>query len=341
MGTIEKDMVNEDYKFLDNIEIKRADYAHIYEKGLELIKAEPHPQELLLKILEEYSERFEELPNFNSDTISRYQNTADFDTKTEANEQLKSLVMFGTQAALIKENARIQENLRVANQNYKDLLSVVTHEFKNSLTSIYGYNRIINKRIADGRMDSVEELTTNVDKLSKKLFSLVDKLMNMSQIDQNKMRLENKQLNLIEDVIEPVISELELQVSKKSMAIELFSQEDDFNIVGDASLLQVVIKNLVINAVQYGFENTDVEIKVARNKEKIFIEVFNKGVGLPQKYLGLIFEKFSRFHTKYNQTNVGIGLFTVKHIVELHKGTITAESEEKEWTRFLINLPIK
>jgi len=67
----------------------------------------------------------------------------------------------------------------------------------------------------------------------------------------------------------------------------------------------------------------------------------NKGVGLPQKYLGLIFEKFSRFHTKYNQTNVGIGLFTVKHIVELHKGTITAESEEKEWTRFLINLPIK
>ena len=112
-----------------------------------------------------------------------------FDEETK--EKLKALVLFGTQAALIKENAHIQENLRQVNRNYSDLLSVITHEFKNSLTSIYGYNRIISKRITEGRTEKLHEITNQVDRLSKKLFGLVETLFNMSLIEQNKHYLNN------------------------------------------------------------------------------------------------------------------------------------------------------
>ena len=72
----------------------------------------------------------------------------------------------------------------------------------------------------------------------------------------------------------------------------------------------------------------------------MLIDVFNHGNGLEKKYLNRIFKKFTRFGEKNSKTNVGIGLYTVAHIVELHKGTITAESDPGKWMRFVINLPV-
>jgi len=227
------------------------------------------------------------------------------------------------------------------NQNYRDLLSVITHEFKNSLTSIYGYNRIIDKRISEGRLNDLTEITGNVDRLSKKLFNLIETLLNMSLIEQEKLVADNSEYKLMNDVIQPLVGELEFQLHEKGMVIEILSKEDDVVLTGDPELLQIALRNLTINAIQYGYEKTDIEIRMEKVRDRVLIEVFNKGLGLEKKYLTRIFEKFSRFHTKYKQTNVGIGLFTVKHIIELHEGSIVAESKKGEWMRFLINLPIK
>lgn len=333
-GMNNKELKELDYKYLGDTQVQLGHYEEIYEKGLELIQSEPNPKELLLKVLDEYSARFADLPNFDPD----FMNSNDFDEETR--EKLKSLVLFGTQAVLIKENSRIQKNLRNANQNYRDLLSIITHEFKNSLTSIYGYNRIIEKRISEGRTDNLSEISGNVDRLSKKLFDLIETLLNMSLIDQKKLIAEKTQYKLVEDVIQPLVSELELQLHEKGMVIEVISKEDDVILNGDPGLLQIALRNLVINAIQYGYEKTDIEIRLEKIRDRILIEIFNKGLGLDKKYLNRIFDKFSRFHTKYQQTNVGIGLFTVKHIVELHEGSIIAESKKGEWMRFLISLPL-
>ena len=332
-GMNEKELKEIDYKYLGDTRVNLGHYEHLFEKGLELIKSEPYPKELLLKILDEYMFRLSELPNFEVDSI----NNGHFDENTK--ENMKALVLFGTQAALIKENSIIQNNLKTINKNYRDLLSVVTHEFKNSLTSIYGYNRIISKRVAEGRIDKLPEITSQVDRLSKKLFNLVETLLNMSLIEQNKLKTENRKFCLIKEVIQPIMDELLVQLNEKGMAIEIISKEDEAELIGDPSLLQIAIRNLAINAIQYGFENTDIEIHIEKVRGRILIEVFNRGIGLEKKNINRIFDKFSRFHTKYRKTNIGIGLFTVKHIIELHDGTISAESKPGEWMRFLINLP--
>ncbi len=334
-GMNTKELKDFDHKYLDETNVQLGHYKDIYEKGLELIQNEPHPKELLLKVLDEYTNRFEDLPNFDSQMLSS--NGFDDDTK----EKLKSLVLFGTQAALIKENSRIQQNLRNVNQNYRDLLSVITHEFKNSLTSIYGYNRIVEKRVSEGRVEDLTEITGNVDRLSKKLFNLIETLLNMSLIEQKKLTAEKREYKLINEVIQPLVTELELQLHEKGMVIEIISKEDEVILDGDPGLLHIALRNLAVNAIQYGYEKTDIEIRLEKVRNRVLIEVYNKGQGLEKKYLNRIFEKFSRFHTKYKQTNVGVGLFTVKHIIEVHDGSIVAESKQGDWMRFLINLPIK
>ena len=334
-GMNTKELKELDYKYLGDTQVQLGHYQEIYEKGLDLIRNEPNPKELLLKVLDEYTARFADLPNFDSDLI----NNNGFDEETK--EKLKSLVLFGTQAALIKENSRIQQRLRSVNQNYRDLLSVITHEFKNSLTSIYGYNRIVEKRVSEGRTEDLTEITGNVDRLSKKLFNLIETLLNMSLIEQDKLVADNSEYNLINDVIQPLVSELEFQLHEKGMVIEIISKEDDIILTGDPGLLHIALRNLAVNAIQYGYEKTDIEIRLEKVRDRVLIDVFNKGQGLEKKYLNRIFDKFSRFHTKYKQTNVGIGLFTVKHIIELHQGSIIAESIQGDWMRFLINLPIK
>lgn len=334
-GMTEKELKEIDYRYLGDTQVQLGHYEHIFQKGLDLIKSEPNPKELLLKILDEYLVRLDDLPNFSQISFE----SADLDDATR--EKMKSLVLFGTQATLIKENAKIQNELKEANQNYKDLLSVITHEFKNSLTSIYGYNRIINKRVRENRVEQLPDITRQVDHLTKKLFNVIDTLLNMSLIEQGRLKASVFQFQIIADVISPVINELELQVSEKGMAVEVISREDDVILQGDAELLQIVFRNLILNAIQYGKQGTDIEVHVERIQDRLLLDVLNQGIGLERKYLRRIFDKFSRFHNKSKSTNVGIGLFTVRHIVELHHGSINAESHPGEWMRFIINLPLK
>ncbi len=330
----ETDLKDLDYKYLGDTKVKLGHYERLYEKGLELIKNEPNPKNLLLMVLDEYMQRLEEIPAFNSNTF----HDENIDEKTR--ENLKSLILFGTQASLIKENSRIQAELRQAKRDYQDLLSIVTHEIKNSLTSIYGYNRIIRKRVKENRHDQIDEVARHVDRLSRQLFNMVDTLLNMAQIDQERLQISKNELAVIENVITPVVTELEMFLSEKGMAVEVISKEDDVEINGDMHLLQIVIRNLLMNAVQYGTPKTDIEIHVEKVRDRLLIDVFNHGNGLEKKYLNRIFKKFTRFGEKNSKTNVGIGLYTVAHIVELHKGTITAESDPGKWMRFVINLPV-
>jgi len=330
----EDDFSELELKHLDKVTLSLNTYKDLFFKGLGLIKSEPEPRKLLVRILDEYLERLEEIPAIDLSVT----NLDSLDAETR--EKVKSLILFGTQAVLIKDNAEIQEDLRAINSNYRDLLSVVTHEFKNSLTSIYGYNRIIQKRIQDGKYDNVEEISNNIDRLTKNLFGLVETLFSMSLIEQGKLKLDHKIFDIIEDSIKPVVAELDFRLQKKAMQVKVKSGEIKNIYLGDERLFQLVFRNLILNAVQYGRENTDITIEIQRSENEVIITVFNEGSGLESTKLEKVFEKFSRFHDSGDKTNIGIGLYAVKSIIELHRGEISAESDYQKWMRFIIHLPI-
>ncbi len=331
----EEELKELELKYLGNINLDLEHYRNLFAKGLELIKSEPQPKKLLLDILDEYLIHLQEIPAVDLSITKLDQ--LDKETK----EKVKSLILFGTQAALIKDNADVQSNLRQVNSNYRDLLSVITHEFKNSLTSIYGYNRIIKKKLLDGNYQSLAEISNNIDRLTRNLFGTVETLFSMSLIEQGILDVDRKIFDLVEDALNPVISELEIRLQKKSMRVNIVSDEKKNLYFGDAHFFQLVFRNLIQNAIQYGSKNSQIKIEFSKSDNYLNIVVFNEGSGLDQDKLEKIFDKFSRFHNQSDKANVGIGLYAVKNIIELHKGSITAESESDKWMRFIIRLPIE
>lgn len=330
----EEELKEAELVHLGDIFVGAKEYRGLYRKGLELIRNESKPRELLLKILDDYQKRLEQMPAV--DLSLENLDQLDEDTL----EKIRSLVLFGTQAVLINDNARNQENLRNANKNYSDLLSVITHEFKNGLTSIYGYNRIINKRIKAKNYDNLLEISDNIDRLSKNLFSMVETLLSMSLIEEGKLEIERKIFDIVEDSIKPVIQELQSRLDQKAMKVKIITPDNKNIYYGDERFFQLVFRNLIQNAIQYGFRDTDILIEIKRIQKNMEIVVFNYGSGIKKNKLDQVFEKFSRFHDSKDKTNVGIGLYAVKNIIDLHKGRITAESEFSKWTRFTINLPM-
>ncbi len=331
----EKELEKIEQLKLGDIELGREEYKRLYEKSLDLIRSEPQPRNLLLKVLDDYLEHLDSMPAVDLSVT----NLDNLDTKTK--EKVRSMILFGTQAALIRENAKIQENLRKANQNFSDLLSVVTHEFKNSLTSIYGYNRIIKKRLEEGETENLLEINRHIDRLSRNLFGLVETLFSMSLIEQGHLKIEPRIFDVVTDSINPIINELDLRLSQKSMRVVVKTEEEKNIFYGDERFFQLIFRNLIQNAIQYGYSNTDIIIELKRRDGKLHISVYNQGSGLERKNLDRVFEKFSRFHTSSDKVNVGIGLFAVKSIVELHQGSIVAESEPSQWMKFIITLPME
>jgi len=330
----EQELQELELKYLGNIQLGLDDYKSLYEKGLDLIRNEPKPQELLLKILDDYQKRLNEIPAVDLSA----ENLENLDEA--AREKIKALVLFGTQAVLINDNSRKQGRLAEANKNYSDLLSIVTHEFKNSLTSIYGYNRIIQKRIKAGKHDNISEISDNIDRLAKNVFSMVDTLFSMSLIDEGRLKIERRVFDLVEDAIKPVIDDLAARLEQKLMKVKIITSETKNIYFGDERFFQLIFRNLILNAIQYGTRDTDILFEVRRIKNYIEIVIFNYGSGIEKNKLHKVFDKFSRFHEAKDKSNVGIGLYTVKSIIDLHGGEITAESEFSKWMRFTIHLPL-
>jgi K+-sensing histidine kinase KdpD len=316
----------------EKVDVGRKNYQELYERGLKLIKSEPEPKKLMVNILDEYLERLEDLPPIDFTTSKLDQ--LDGDTK----EKVKSLVLFGTQAALIRENAKIQAELRQANENYRDLLSVVTSEFDKSISSISGYIQIIKKRLEENKYESIGEISHFIDRLSKSMYGVVDTLRCMSLIDQEKLAIEPRMFDLVNDALNPVIAEMDVRLQKKGMHIKLNSNEIKHLYRGDERYFKLVFRNLIQNAIQYGNQNSEINFEIGRKDDHIKITVYNEGAGLNPNKVEKVFDKYSRFHDKNDKTNVGLGLYAAKNIIEAHGGTITAESEFSKWMRITIIL---
>ncbi len=318
---------------LDRIDLDVREYQNLYDKGLELIEKEPQSKQLLTSILDDYLKRLDDLPP----TDISLEKIEDYDD--EIKEKIKSLILFGTQAVLIRQNSIMQKKLNETNQKYRDLLSVVTHEFKNSLTSIYGYNRIIKKRIEQNRTDGLEPLSDNIDRLTKNLFAMVDTLLNMFLIEDGKLNIDRQLFDFVQDVIKPIMEEVKIQLEHRKQRVKIKAPNEKNIFFGDLHLMQVVCRNLFLNAIQYGRENSDIEITVLNKDKEMEIHFLNYGNEIPEDQLPKIFNKFSRFHKKQGHSNVGLGLYTVKSIVEMHGGGIRVEAKNDEWIKFIITLP--
>lgn len=238
----------------------------------------------------------------------------------------------------IKMTIRRQEQEAIESEKKKnDLVVFLAHDLKTPLTSIVAYLSIL-----ETKPDMPEEERKKYTHISLekaiRLGELINEFFEITKFNLQDIVLEPGNLDL-SMMLEQIADELYAVLKEKNLRCDV-QIDDTLMIYGDADKLARVFDNLLRNAIAYCDKGTAIRIQAKERYQEIEIVVANEGEKIPEEELSAIFEKFYRVDgSRSSKTGgAGLGLAIAKEIVELHHGTIRAESDEWE-TRFIVTLP--
>jgi len=205
-----------------------------------------------------------------------------------------------------------------------------SHELKTPLTSIKGFNELIELNVKDPK---IKKYTEKISEESLRLLGLIEDMMSLSKLE-NKKILNPISLDCLNETDE-VFNELSLLANKKNISLKV---EGNTNILMEKEDLHKMLKNLIENAIKYNNVGGYVLVHLSNNQKENFIEVKDNGFGIPTKDLSRIFERFYRVDESRSRDSggTGLGLAIVKHIVNVYGGEIKVSSIINIGTTFTI-----
>ena len=226
-----------------------------------------------------------------------------------------------------KQKSKYTRKLEESNTQKDDIISAISHEFKNPIAVINGYSQTL---LDDANLNPAirKKFLTKIYNNGNKLSDLIDTLRLSLKLDSGQMAMNFSTLNL-HDIIKDSVDNIQLNYPKREVIIK---GDRDVTIRVDRSLFCVVISNLVENAFKYSEDEVFIEFDTDS------IKIIDSGIGISQKNLENITNKFYRVHENSWNNSLGLGLFIVNNIINLHNFTLKIESEEKVGSTFSIKL---
>lgn len=220
-----------------------------------------------------------------------------------------------------------------------DLIMYLAHDLKTPLASVIGYLNLLRdeKEISDEVRDKY--LAISLEK-AERLEELINEFFEIARFNISDITLQYSRISLTR-LLEQVLYEFDPMLKEKELTGKL-QAEKDVTLRCDANKIQRVFDNLLRNAVMYSDEGGEIEIAVQSDQaQAVTITVSNYGDTIPEEKLNRIFEQFYRLDDarSTNSGGAGLGLAIAKQIVELHGGSIEAQSGEGQ-TRFCVTLPV-
>lgn len=249
--------------------------------------------------------------------------------------------------ALKKENAYLNKQLEKLNQKLQEsdafkshFLSNITNEIINPFTSILGISKSIMKLDAHkiGQIHSMANLIFN------EAFDLDFQLQNIfaaAKIESGEINLELSSIEPFEN-IKDMIEEMRFKAENKSQYIEFISDKSvPHNFVTDYDKFQIIVKNLLLNAIVFGDEKSKISVLINFENEHLKLEVNNFGKIINKEDTKAIFDRFNKLDKNINSLNQGhgLGLSIVKAYLDFLNGSIEVESDKKKGNTFTIILP--
>jgi two-component system phosphate regulon sensor histidine kinase PhoR len=221
------------------------------------------------------------------------------------------------------------EGLRTQEKFRRDFLSNISHEFKTPLFAIQGYIEALQDDDFDDRdmaRQFLDKASKNVDRLSY----LIKDLDEISKLESGELPINYTKFK-INDLIKEVVESLEIKAKQHNIKL-IFKQKYDeaIQVTADRQKITQVLVNLIDNSFKYGNEGGNTWITLFDLHEQVLIEVTDDGMGIEEKFLPRLFERFFRTDTSRSRQigGSGLGLAIVKHIVEAHQQTINVRSTE-------------
>jgi signal transduction histidine kinase len=244
-------------------------------------------------------------------------------------------------AALSIDNARLYLQAQKANRLKDEFLATISHELRTPLTSVMGWV----KMMRTGRLDdeSFDYALDAIERNARGQAQIISDILDVSDIIHGKLRLNVRQIGLRE-FIEPALESIRPAAQAKEIALELKIEDPNLQISGDPDRLQQAVWNLASNAVKFTPKGGRVLIKATREGDEAEVSVSDTGQGIDTNFLPHVFDRFRQADSSITREHggLGLGLALVRHLVEMHGGTVRAESDgEGRGARFTIRLPFK
>jgi len=261
---------------------------------------------------------------------------------------LRLLDLLASQTADIIERAGAEADLRSAYRQAEaathakdEFLAVVSHELRSPLTAVLGYARLLRSETADSAQ--IKQMAEIIERNGRMQLQLIEDLLDIARIISGKLKLEVQPVDLVTvitaalDVVRPAL---------QAKGIELYASLDPLagQVTGDPDRLQQVVWNLLSNAIKFTPHAGRTEVVLRREDPHVQVIVRDNGKGIDREFLPHIFERFrqSDMSSTRRVGGLGLGLSLVKHLVELHGGTVEAESAGAgQGSIFTIRLPLR
>jgi PAS domain S-box-containing protein len=226
-----------------------------------------------------------------------------------------------------------------ANRSKDEFLAMVSHELRSPLNAILGFSRML--RLGPVDRDAINKVTAVIERSAKAQLQIIEDLLDSARIITGKLRIELEPIDLV-PVLEGALDTVRPMAEAKEISLAADIGPEPEETLGDSTRLQQVVWNLLTNAVKFTSEGGRVELRMEKDADNVRIIVSDTGKGIEPELMPFIFDPLRQADSSSVRRygGLGLGLSLVKHLVELHGGTITAASGGPgQGSTFTVTLP--
>ena len=221
-----------------------------------------------------------------------------------------------------------------------EFLATLSHELRTPLHAILGWTQLVKRKVQGTEL--AEDVAV-IERNTRTQSQLIEDLLDLSRIVTGKLRLNVRKIDLVE-VVNDALNAVQVAAEAKGITVKEPDARQPIVVDGDPARLQQVVWNLLSNAVKFTSRQGQISVEVAREDGYVTVKVTDTGQGIGADFLPHIFERFMQEDATVSRqyAGLGIGLALVKHLVELHGGTVHADSEGKgQGATFTVRLPVQ
>jgi len=252
-----------------------------------------------------------------------------------------SAAVLGTMAAAAYYHLVVRRNWLVeqsARERYQQAMHFVTHEMRTPLATIQGSSELLSRYSLNE--EKRKQFAVQINSESKRVARMLEIFLNVERLSAGQMQLKREAIP-VKEMVETCVDRVRTLGERKHIGITLEPVAEDLQVSGDRELMEYACYNLLTNAVKYSPQRTEVTASAWKDGGQIRIAVKDQGIGMDQKEVKQIFQKFYRTKKaeESGETGTGIGLSIVQQIVEQHEGKIGVTSKPGAGSCFTITVP--
>ncbi|MGB9180223.1 MAG: ATP-binding protein [Pyrinomonadaceae bacterium] len=241
---------------------------------------------------------------------------------------------------LLRREQQARSEAEASDRLKDEFLATVSHELRTPLNAILGWAALLNQGALEE--ETVHNALKVIERNAKAQAEIIGDILDVSRIITGKLRIESQPVNLA-PLIQAAVDTLHPAASAKAITLTVSLDEAAGLVFGDSDRLQQVIWNLVSNAIKFTPKDGRIEVRLERVDSQLEVSVSDSGMGINEQFLPFVFERFRQADSSTTRAHggLGLGLAIVRHLVELHGGTVRAESAgEGQGAVFTVHLPL-